>query len=110
MEPTPPPGMNEPPPPYSGSPAQPPSQTIIVQQAAPTTPTLTWYHGKQSAVLGAVQITCGLVAILFQSLAIYSILYEELTMVVWVFYLPGVGIWTGITVGEADNFIEVYIY
>ena len=101
MEPQAPQGMS-----YSGS----PSQTIIVQQAAPTTPTLTWYHGKQSVVLGAVQITCGLVAILFQSLAIYSILYEELTMVVWVFYLPGVGIWTGITVGEADNFIEVYIY
>ena len=76
-----------------------PPNAVVIQAGQPPPAKPDWYHGKQSVFLGAVQIMCGIPAILFQSLAIIDIGYDDHT---FIFAVSGAGIWCGLSVSYCN--------
>ena len=78
-----------------------PPNAVVIQAGQPPPPKLDWYHGKQSVFLGAVQIICGILAIIFQSLAILQLDYNDDLFSI-IFAVSGIGIWCGVSVSRRN--------
>ena len=80
-----------------------PPNAVVIQAGQPPPSKLDWYHGTQSVFLGAVQIICGILSIIFQSLAILQLDYsvnDDLFSII--FAVSGIGIWCGVSVSRRN--------